>query len=109
MLQAYDQADMVVFVSLAEGFGMPIIEAQAMGRPVIVGNLSPMKEIAGADALTVDPFDTEAIRNAIRQVVEDGPARQRIIVAGLENVKRFSAEAVAGQYARLYRSVAECN
>lgn len=108
MLQAYDQADMVVFVSLAEGFGMPIIEAQAMGRPVIVGNLSPMKEIAGADALTVDPFDTEAIRSAIRQVVEDGSARQRIIVAGLENVKRFSAEAVAGQYAQLYRSVAKC-
>jgi len=108
MLQAYDKADMVVFVSLAEGFGMPIIEAQAIGRPVIVSNLSPMKEIAGADALTVDPLDIEAIRSAIRQVVEDGPTRHRIIVAGLENVKRFSAEAVAGQYAQLYRSVAKC-
>jgi glycosyltransferase involved in cell wall biosynthesis len=108
MLHAYDQADMVVFVSLAEGFGMPIIEAQALGRPVIVSNLSPMKEVAGAGAITVDPLDIGAIRSAIRQVVEDGPARQRIIVAGLENVKRFSAEAVAGQYAQLYRSVAKC-
>jgi len=67
-----------------------------------------MKEVAGAGAITVDPLDIGAIRSAIRQVVEDGPARQRIIVAGLEKVKRFSAEAVAGQYARLYRSVAKC-
>lgn len=105
MLQAYDQADMVVFVSLTEGFGMPIIEAQAMGRPLIVSNLSPMKEVAGAGALTIDPYDSEAIKSAIRQVVEDGAVRHRIIAAGLENVKRFSAKAVAGQYARLYRNI----
>jgi glycosyltransferase involved in cell wall biosynthesis len=108
MIQAYDWADLVVFVSLTEGFGMPIIEAQAMGRPVIVSNLSPMKEVAGAGALTVDPFDIVAIRNAINQVVEDAPSRDKIIAFGLENVKRFSAKAVAGQYAQLYRSVAKC-
>jgi glycosyltransferase involved in cell wall biosynthesis len=108
MLQGYDRADMVVFVSLEEGFGLPIIEAQAMGRPVIVSNLSPMREVAGAGALMVDPYDVEAISSAIRLVVEDGSARQRMIEAGLVNVERFSAKAVAGQYARLYRSVAKC-
>jgi len=79
-----------------------------MGRPVIVSNLSPMREVAGAGALMVDPSDVEAIRSAIRQVVEDGSARHRIIEAGLVNVERFSAKAVAGQYARLYQSVAKC-
>ena len=108
LLEGYDRADMVVFVSLEEGFGMPIIEAQAMGRPVVVSNLSPMKEVAGGGALIVDPFKVEAIRCAIRQIVEDVSARERIIAAELENVKRFSANVVAGQYARLYRSVAGC-
>jgi glycosyltransferase involved in cell wall biosynthesis len=108
MLQAYDQADLVVFVSLAEGFGMPIIEAQAVGRPVIASDLSPMKEVAGVGALTVDPSDISAIRSAVCRIVEDEAARHRTIVAGLENAKRFSAQAVAGQYARLYQRVATC-
>lgn len=108
MLQAYDQADLVVFVSLAEGFGMPIIEAQAMGRSVITSNLSPMKEVAGVGALTVDPSDVGAIRGAICQVVENGTAREFSIAAGLENAKRFSAKTVAGQYARLYERVSTC-
>ena len=106
VLQEYDQADLVVFVSLAEGFGMPIIEAQAIGRPVIVSNLSPMKEVAGVGALTVDPFDVSAIRSAIRQVIEDGRFRQSIIAAGLENAERYSVNEVAGQYARMYERVA---
>ena len=102
MLQAYDQADLVVFISLSEGFGMPIIEAQATGRPVIVSNCSPMKDVAGAGALTVNPTDIEAIRSAICQVVDDGEMRQRIVAAGFDNVKRFSANVVAEQYAQLY-------
>jgi glycosyltransferase involved in cell wall biosynthesis len=108
MVDAYERADLVIFVSLAEGFGMPIIEAQAVGRPVIVSNLSPMKEVAGEGALAVDPFDIEAIRSAIRTVIEDGQLRHRMIAAGLENVKRFNARVVAGQYAQLYRSIAKC-
>jgi glycosyltransferase involved in cell wall biosynthesis len=106
MLLAYDRADIVVFLSLAEGFGMPIIEAQAMGRPVLTSNLSPMKEVAGAGALTVDPYDVAAIRRAFRHIIEDGCARRRAIEDGLENAKRFSATAVARQYERLYQRVA---
>jgi glycosyltransferase involved in cell wall biosynthesis len=108
MLQAYDESDIVAFVSLAEGFGMPIIEAQAMGRPVITSSLSPMKEVAGAGALTVDPYDVSAIRNVVHDVIEDATARQRATAAGLENAKRFTAKTVAGQYARLYQRVATC-
>jgi len=105
MVNAYDRADLVVFVSYAEGFGMPIIEAQAMGRPVIVSNLSPMREVAAAGALTVDPFDIQAIKSAIHQIINDDSVRRKIALAGQENVKRFSAQVIAGQYAELYRSI----
>ena len=104
MIEAYDQADLVVFISLAEGFGMPIIEAQAIGRAVIVSNLSPMREVAGPGALMVDPLDTVAIRRAICLVAEDAKTREGMIAAGLENVRQFNAKAVALQYAQLYSS-----
>lgn len=107
LLKAYDKADIVVFVSLEEGFGMPIIEAQATGRPVIVSDLSPMRDIAGAGALVVDPTDIEAIRTAIRRIVEDEGTRDRIIAAGLENVKRFNANEIAEQYVQVYRRIAD--
>jgi glycosyltransferase involved in cell wall biosynthesis len=109
MVNAYDRADLVAFVSLSEGFGMPIIEAQAMGRPVVVSNLSPMKEVAGDGAITVDPFDIADIRKSIQKVLDDGVFRDQVIECGIKNIRRFDPEAVAEEYARLYRKIAKYN
>jgi glycosyltransferase involved in cell wall biosynthesis len=106
LLQAYEEADLVVFASLAEGFGLPIIEANAMGRAVVTSNLSPMKEVAADAACLVDPYDVDDIRRGIRRVIEDDGYRGRLIERGHENATRFTARVVAEQYARLYEKIA---
>ena len=84
-----------VLPSLYEGFGMPILEAQAMGVPVITGNTSSCPEVAGDGALLVNPLDTSAIAHAIRQVLDDGGLRESLIRRGFSNVKKFSWETCA--------------
>lgn len=105
VVNEYQQADILSFVSLYEGFGMPIIEAQATGRPVITSNVSSMPEVAGKGALLVNPYQVSEVRNAIKRLIKDETLRQDLIAQGLENVKRFQPEAVAAQYAALYRQV----
>ena len=105
ILKAYQAADILTFVSLNEGFGMPILEAQAIGRAVLTSDLSPMKEVAGSAACKVDPNDVREIRRGLRRLIEDDAYRELLIGEGFENVTRYSATAVAGQYAALYRSI----
>jgi glycosyltransferase involved in cell wall biosynthesis len=101
----YAIADMVVFVSLYEGFGLPILEAQSTGRVVITSNLAPMNEIYGSGAVLVDPLDIQAIREAVLQVIESPELRSGLIEKGFENIKRFNSSHIAGQYAALYNKV----
>ena len=61
VVKKYQESDIVLFPSLYEGFGMLIIEANAVGRPVITSNISPMKEVAGTAAVLVDPFNVDSI------------------------------------------------
>jgi glycosyltransferase involved in cell wall biosynthesis len=107
LVQAFRNCDLVAFVSTYEGFGLPIVEANATGRPVVTSNLLSMPEVAGEAACLVDPFDVAAIRNGILRVWRDGAYRQGLTEAGFQNVKRFTAEAVAAEYAALYRELAE--
>jgi glycosyltransferase involved in cell wall biosynthesis len=97
---------MVVFASLYEGFGLPILEAQAMGRPVITSNFGAMREAAGDGALLVDPYSVEAIREAVLRIKREPALREDLIAKGRENAERFRAEAVAARYAELYRNLA---
>jgi glycosyltransferase involved in cell wall biosynthesis len=109
MRQEYAKCDMLVFASTAEGFGLPILEAQAVGRPVVTSGISSMPEVAGDAAEFVDPFDVESIRSGVRRVIEDASHREALIARGLENVRRFSPRAIGDQYAALYREVAQGN
>ncbi|MBI3913185.1 MAG: glycosyltransferase family 4 protein [Chloroflexi bacterium] len=90
-----------VFPSLHEGFGLPILEAQACGVPVICSNTSSLPEAAGQGALLVDPRDEDAIADGIARVLSDRALREELIARGFENVKRFSWEESAGKVQRV--------
>ncbi|GAA4458876.1 hypothetical protein GCM10023189_31810 [Nibrella saemangeumensis] len=105
LIQKYREADVVVFASTYEGFGMPIIEAQALGRPVITSNLSPMREVAGEGACLVNPYHVADIREAIHRVLNDSAYAQALVAGGHRNKKRFLLQTVAHQYMSLYASI----
>jgi glycosyltransferase involved in cell wall biosynthesis len=100
----YDGADLISFPSTYEGFGMPIIEGQAVGRPVLTSDFEPMRSISGpGGALLIDPHSVQAIRGGFLALINDAAMRNRLVAAGLHNCRRFSREAVAADYLALYR------
>lgn len=105
IVEKYRAADIVEFCSIYEGFGMPIIEANATGRPVVTSSIEPMASVAGAAACLVDPYDPISIRSGILRVIEDSHYREELVRLGFENARRFSAEAVAQSYVALYREL----
>jgi glycosyltransferase involved in cell wall biosynthesis len=105
VVSLYEFCDCVVFVSTYEGFGMPILEAQAVGRPVLTADISPMREVAGNGALKVDPLDVAAIRGGLMRLMDDAALREQLAQEGFRNVAGYTAESVAAQYAALYREV----
>ena len=102
MVKEYEECDIVNFPSLYEGFGMPILEGQAVGRPVVTSNLSPMKDVAGGAVPLVDPTDPKSILEGYKQVMAD---TEQYIEAGLENVKRFTIEAITKEYFNVYKQL----
>lgn len=86
-----------VFPSLYEGFGLPVLEAQACACPVVTSSTSSLPEVAGEGALFVQPEDVRAIGAALRQVAEDHLLRRELVERGLENVRRFSWHRCAQQ------------
>ncbi|MEZ4594708.1 MAG: glycosyltransferase family 1 protein, partial [Chloroflexota bacterium] len=83
-------ATAVLYPSLYEGFGFPVLEAQACGTAVLTATTSSLPEVAGDAALLVDPLDTAAITQGMQRLVQDKAYRQELVQRGFENVKRFS-------------------
>ena len=106
ILEEYRRADLVAFVSTFEGFGLPILEAQAVGRPVVAGRVHSMPEVAGEGACLVDPYNVSEIRAAVLRVVADAAYRESLIAAGQRNVRRFRSSEIAAGYARIYAGLA---
>jgi glycosyltransferase involved in cell wall biosynthesis len=102
----YRLADLVVFASTYEGFGLPIVEANAVGRPVVTSRACSMPEVAGDAACLVEPYSVESIRSGLLKVVHDAPYRAALIAAGFRNAERFRVDQVSESYAELYRKVA---
>lgn len=101
----YCQCDMVTFPSTYEGFGLPILEAMATGRPVVTSSIGPMPEVAGDAACLVDPFDIGSIREGLLKVLNQSSYRTELVKRGFENIRRFRADKIAEQYAVIYREL----
>jgi len=102
----YSAALAVVYPSLYEGFGLPVVEAMACGAPVVAGNTSSLPEVAGEAALLVDPLDTEALTQAIRSLVESRELRARLSEEGRARAARFRWEETARRTLEVYRMAA---
>ena len=93
----YSLADVFVFPSLYEGFGLPPLEAMACGTPVIASNLTSVPEVVGDSGVLVNPLDVEALSNALIDLIEHPMKRAFYIKKGLERVKCFSEKDTAGK------------
>jgi glycosyltransferase involved in cell wall biosynthesis len=99
-------ADVLAFVSTSEGFGLPVIEAQSIGLPVVASRIAAVVEASGGAVRFVGPTDVDDIRAGIEAVLSDAALRDRLISAGHDNVQRFDAGAIAARYSDVWRAVA---
>ncbi len=90
----YRGALSLVFPSLYEGFGLPVIEAMACGTPVLTSSTTSLSEVAGEAALLVDPSSTHEISNGIERIVKEGELRKKLRLKGFQRVKLFDWDVV---------------
>ncbi len=91
----YSAASLFAFPTLYEGFGIPVLEAQACGVPVLTSRCSALPEVGGDGAFYVDPYDVESISGGIRTVLTAPALAKELVQKGLENIRRFSWESSA--------------
>jgi Glycosyltransferase len=101
----YSQADVFVYPSHYEGFGLPVLEAMTLGAPVITSNTSSLPEVAGDAALLVDPNEPTQLAEAILKVISDCQLRRKLIHKGQERAKLYSWERTAQETLKAYRSL----
>ena len=103
----YSNADLFVFPSLYEGFGMPVLEAMACGVPTITSAGSALPEVAGDAALLVDPENAVVLGQAMVRLLSDQELRERLRAKGLEQVQRYTWRKAATKTFALYRELVE--
>ena len=107
LVEFYNRAEIFIYPSFYEGFGLPILEAMACGTPVIASNVSSMPEVGGAAALLADPADPgEFVSQALR-LLENKEMRRRVVDAGLKHARQFTWTATARATLAVYRNVCD--
>lgn len=101
----YNAADLFVFPSLYEGFGLPPLEAMACGTPVITSNFTSLPEVVGDSAIIVDPYDVKAFAEAMYNLLTDEKLREEMITKGLKRAKLFSWERSAEKTLNVYKQL----
>lgn len=101
----YAGADLLLFPSLHEGFGLPVVEAMASGCPVAASNVFSIPEVGGDAIVTFDPADPDAIFRSAERALFDEPLRERLVEAGLERARRFTWRESARATAAVYREL----
>ncbi|MCI0711720.1 MAG: glycosyltransferase family 4 protein [Chloroflexi bacterium] len=105
LVDLYNGADVFVYPSLYEGFGLPPIEAMACGTPVVTSNISSLPEAVGDAALTVDPYDVAAIAAAIQRVLTDEMLQRKLRQKGFDRAALFAPENLARRLLNVFESV----
>lgn len=100
----YSKCDLVYFASFSEGFGLPILEAQAIGRPVITSDISPMKEVAGAGAILVNPSSVQEIHKAIQSLLNNKELYAHYVENGQFNLQKYKPHLVSRKYYQFYKN-----
>jgi glycosyltransferase involved in cell wall biosynthesis len=103
----YTGAEALVYPSVYEGFGFPVLEAMACGTPVLTSDTSSLPEVAGDAAILVDPYETSSIMEGMQHLLTDEPLRARLREAGLQRAKQFSWEETARQTAKVLHRAAD--
>jgi glycosyltransferase involved in cell wall biosynthesis len=101
----YSAAACVVFPSLYEGFGFPVLEGMACGTPVITSNVSSLPEVAGDAALLINPVETDELTTAIQRIVEDADLRERLIQRGYQQIQHFTWANSAQHLYQIYQDI----
>ncbi|MEQ8384522.1 MAG: glycosyltransferase family 1 protein [Coleofasciculus sp. A1-SPW-01] len=101
----YSKADVFVYPSHYEGFGLPVLEAMTLGAPVVTSNTSSLPEVAGDAALLIDPNDPIQLAEAILKIISDAQIRQDLIQKGKARAKLFSWERTAQETLNAYKSL----
>jgi glycosyltransferase involved in cell wall biosynthesis len=101
----YSKADVFVYPSHYEGFGLPVLEAMTLGAPVVTSNTSSLPEVAGDAALLIDPNDPMELAEAILKVISGSQFRQDLIHKGKARAKLFSWERTAKETLNAYKSL----
>lgn len=101
LLALYSTCEAFIFPSFSEGFGWPLIEAQASGAPVIASNIEPMPEVGGNGAIYADPHQPQAFADAFLKL-KNAPLREALIQQGFENCKRFGMTEMIDAYLDLH-------
>ena len=105
MASLYRGAEALVFPSLFEGFGVPIVEAMACGCPVLTSNRTACPEIAGSSALLVDPYTQKDILEGMSELARNNELRGKLRKRGLENARKFCWENTALSYKKIFEKI----
>ena len=106
LVALYNRAEALVFPSLYEGFGLPVLEAMACGCPVLCSNVTSLPEVAGDAALFIEPNDNADIAGAMRRVMEDRVFRQSLSERGVQRAALFNWRKMVVETVRAYREIA---
>lgn len=105
IVEAYAQCDMVSFVSLFEGFGMIVVEANQVGRPVICSDIPVLREVGGDAALFVNPTDVAEMHAGFERIISNVGLQEELVARGFENAKRFDVVPIQQQWRVFYESL----
>ncbi len=106
LVAVYNLAQLFIYPSVYEGFGLPPLEAMSCGCPVVASNSSSLPEVVADAGILIDPYDVEAMAEAVTRLLEDGSLRETMITKGFDRARTFTWEKAALATLRVYREAA---